>query len=854
MTTGFDFSVLGAAHPVQVPKEVTVELPSGLVGNPQAASQCSLVDLSAQRCPRASQVGTVLPNFSQGLFTGLAAQPIYNVVPEPGYPAEFGVYVRGLEKIVLMYAAVGPPPGYRLRVFVPGIPWTAATSDLVVTFFGDPQGMDGGGSQSTAFFTNPSDCAGGPLEMRTEVRSWEELPAEASLTAESSTPAVVGCDQLQFHSSITISPQSTIADEPVDYGVDLQIRQSQAPGLEGRATPPLKDATLTLPQGVSISPGAADGLAACTAEDIAITSAASGNCPLASQVGSVEATTPVLSEPLKGHLYVAAPACGGAAQEPCGEANATNGTLFGLYLELDGQGVVIKQRGTVSVSPATGQLTGTFKGNPQQPFGDLKLRFEGGPQSPLANPQACGGALTTSDMTPWSSPTTPDSTPSWEFAITGCDDSPFAPSFEAGTTYPAAGAYTGFTTTFGRRDRQQDLSAIQVQMPPGLLGTLSHVTLCEEPNAREGTCSSASEIGTATAGAGAGPHPLWVSGPVYLTGPYKGAPFGLSFAIPAKAGPFNLGTVVARATLNIDPVTSALIITSDPLPQIRDGVPLRVQTVNVTVKRSQFMFNPTNCEAKQIRATITSAQGASAQVSSPFAAGGCKNLSFNPGFKASTRAPGSRKRGTGLDVKVTSAPGQANIHSVSVKLPKQLPSRLTTIQQACPEATFTVNPATCPAGSLIGIARGSTPVLPVPVVGPAYLVSHGGAAFPDLKLVLQGDGARVDLTGSINISRGVTSSTFASIPDVPVSSFELRLPEGRYSALTPNGDLCAKPLTMPTTLVGQNGQRLVRTTKIAVAGCPKGARKAAKKRSKAGKAAGLRPRRRRVGTRGGGER
>jgi hypothetical protein len=360
---------------------------------------------------------------------------------------------------------------------------------------------------------------------------------------------------------------------------------------------------------------------------------------------------------------------------------------------------------------------------------------------------------------------------------------------------------------------------------------LSHVTLCEEPQAAQGACSPASQIGTVSASAGAGSHPFWVSGPVFLTGPYKGAPFGLSVAIPAKAGPFNLGTVVRRAALNVDPSTSALTITSDPLPQIIDGVPLRVQTVNVTVDKSQFMFNPTNCAAKQITATLASAQGASAQVSSPFAAGGCKNLPFNPGFKVSTRAPGSKKKGTSLDVKVTSAAGQANIHSVSVSLPKQLPSRLTTIQQACPEATFAANPATCPVGSLVGIATGTTPVLPVPVSGPAYLVSHGGAAFPNLELVLQGEGVRVDLTGNINIKHGITSSTFANIPDVPISSFDLRLPEGKYSALTPNGNLCAKPLTMPTTLVGQNGRRLVRSTKIAVAGCPK-----AKTNSKAKKA------------------
>jgi hypothetical protein len=360
-----------------------------------------------------------------------------------------------------------------------------------------------------------------------------------------------------------------------------------------------------------------------------------------------------------------------------------------------------------------------------------------------------------------------------------------------------------------------------VHTPPGLAGMLSRVPLCGEPQAAQGTCSSASRVGTATAGAGSGSHPFWASGPVYLTGPYRGAPFGLTAAIPAVAGPFNLGTVVVRSTLNIDPTTAAAIVTSDPLPQLLDGIPLRVQTVNVTLDRPQFLFNPTNCAAQQVTATIASAQGAMAQVSSPFAAGGCKNLPFNPGFKVSTRVPSVKKRGTTLDVKVSSTAGQANIHSVAVSLPKQLPSRLTTIQKACPAGTFGANPAACPHASLVGIVKGVSPVLPVTLAGPAYLVSHGGAAFPDLDIILQGEGVRVDLTGSINISRsGITSSTFANVPDVPITSFELRLPEGPFSALTTNGDLCAKPLTMPTTIVGQNGRRLVRSTKIVVAGCP----------------------------------
>jgi hypothetical protein len=325
---------------------------------------------------------------------------------------------------------------------------------------------------------------------------------------------------------------------------------------------------------------------------------------------------------------------------------------------------------------------------------------------------------------------------------------------------------------------------------------------------------------------------------VYLTGGYEGAPFGLSIVVPAAAGPFNLGNVVVRSAISADPHTAQITITSDPLPQIIDGVPLRVQTVNVTVDHEKFMFNPTNCSAKQIAVAVEGAQGALAHLTNPFAAANCRALPFSPKFTVSTQGSTSKKNGASFDVKVLYKPGQANIGSVFVRLPKQLPARLTTIQQACLAATFEANPATCPAGSLIGIAKANTPVLPVPVEGPAYLVSHGGAAFPDVVVILQGDGVRIDLTGHINITKGITSSTFASIPDAPITSFEFKLPESPHSALTTNlaatahGNLCGTKLVMPTTLIGQNGVQVKQSTKIAVSGCPK-PKKAKRKTGKA---------------------
>jgi hypothetical protein len=845
MTVAFDFPQVELSggrpfSPLRLPKDLRIALPSGLTGSVLAAPQCRIIEVVSQTCPARSRIGTLLVNFNEsGLVAGAGAIPVYNVVPEHGYPAEFGAFVPQVQKPAFLYVTARARSDYGLDVTAPDIPAAGELTNAVASIFGDPGEMDQVGPSPQALLTNQSACA--PFTTTIAVESWEG-PNRLAPPAETPAGSITGCDLLQFRPTFALTPEggSATAGEPSGYAAELQVPQSQS-GVEGLAAPDVKSVTVQLPPGLSLNPSAADGLVACPAEGpeginiagplsgepgpnggVEEERAVPGHCPLASQVGTLEATTPALAQPLQGHVYVATPGCGGTGQAACSAQDALDGNLFGLYLELEGSGVVIKLRGDVSADPATGLLTASFQQLPQQPVSDLKLTLKGGPRAPLANPETCGEAETFSDITPWSTPETPDAHPNTAFAVTGCEGLPFAPAFSAGTTNTAGGAYTELGTTITRTDRMQDLGAVQVQTPPGLLGMLSHITVCQEPLAAQTACPASAQIGTVTAGAGAGSHPYWVTGKVYATGPYKGAPFGLEFELPAQAGPFNLGTVVTRAALNVNPVTAALTVTSDPLPQIIDGVPLRIQTVNVAVNHSQFIFNPTNCAAQQITGTIASAQGTQARVSTPFAAGDCRNLPFDPGFTATTRRPAGKADGAELDVKVTSGPGQANIHSVAVALPKQLPSRLKTIQQACLDTTFDANPAACPPISLIGIARAITPVLSTPVTGPAYLVSHGGAAFPDLDIVLQGENTRLDLTGSINISKGgVTSSTFANIPDAPVSSFELQLPEGPRSALATNGSLCAKPLTMPTTIVGQNGRRLMRTTKIKVMGCPK---------------------------------
>jgi hypothetical protein len=317
---------------------------------------------------------------------------------------------------------------------------------------------------------------------------------------------------------------------------------------------------------------------------------------------------------------------------------------------------------------------------------------------------------------------------------------------------------------------------------------------------------------------GAGPEPYAFSGPVFLTGPYDGAPYGLSIPVAAVAGPFNLGTVVTRATINVDP-TTAQVIAASALPTIVKGVPWRLKGLSVAINRQRFLLNPTDCGALATEYTLTSTFAATQSLSSPFQVANCSSLAFKPSFKATTSGKASKANGASLETTISQPAGQANIKSVLVQLPTQMPSRLTTLQKACPQATFAANPYSCPAGSLVGSARANTPVLPGKMTGPVYLVSHGGAAFPDTDLVLEADGVRVIVVGNTNVTKGITTTNFATTPDVPVTSITVVLPLGPHSALAATANLCASSLVMPTTITGQNGKQLKQNAKLAVSGC-----------------------------------
>jgi hypothetical protein len=876
---------------VQDLRDAVVELPAGFVGSALATPRCSLAQLgSILGCPADTRVGSLLTQPS-GLVAAHGA--VYNLVPEAGLAAQFGFQdgIKGTHVIDAGLVPADVPGGYVVRVTTREIP-QFSLADAVVTFYGDPAARAEQGASPVAMFTNPTDCTGEPSKTLLHVDSWQnpgvfpengtpagepdiDGPNWASATSES--PPVSGCELLHFQpSAFTFAPEEahSQADEPAGYESVLRIPQSEAPGT--LATPSLKTAVVTLPEGVSISPSAAGGLVGCPEtgpEGIDFESPAQGGCPDASKVGTVKVATPLIEEELEGSVFVAQPSCGAAGQPQCSEALAEEGRLFAIYLEVGSRktGIHLKLRGRVEVGGtgayshehalAPGQIRTSFVETPQAPFSELKLNFDPGPRAPLANPQSCGTYTTDASFEPWSAPQSgPDAVMDPSFAITGGCGGGFAPSFSAGTVDNHAGSYSAFTTTFGRHDGEQDLSGVELKMPEGLIGKIARVAQCGESEikaaqADTGGCPAASKVGTATAAAGAGADPYWQSGSVYLTGPYNNGPFGLVVVVPAVAGPFDLGNIVVRASIRINPSTAQVSVLSDPLPQSVDGVPLRVQTVNVTVgQEGNFTFNPTGCTPSNITATISSAQGASSNVSSRFQAADCAALKFAPQFTASTQANGSpRGNGASLDVKVaypTPGTSYSNIAKVDTQLPLALSSRLPTLHKACTEAQFNANPAGCPAGATVGSATVKTPALSNPLTGPAILVSHGNEAFPDLVLVLQGEGVTIDLTGNTDIKGGITYSKFEAVPDAPVLSFELNLPEKENSILAAVKNLCAptktvtvkkkvtvrrhgrrikitrnvkksesEALVMPTTLTAQNGAVVQQNIKVAVTGC-----------------------------------
>jgi hypothetical protein len=832
-----------AFAPVANLKHLRIDVAPGVSTNPEAVAKCSVTDFTstevepvrhfflAPNCTHSGAENTIIgENIVHTVIVIPPGEPfegdfadvelkgkVYNLEQPTGMSSYFGV-------------ALEVAPGVYAHTFIEGhVEWASDYHDLFeisniaegllesrLLFYGNNGPLTNG-----AFLSNPSNCGGpGPLTTTGwSGESYEGAKVSASYTVPVGTE---GCNGLPpfalapFAPSFSLAPETTQSDKPDGATTELVLPHNPNPAELDSAQ--LKSASILLPEGMTLNPSAAHGLEACTPKQIGIHTREPVTCPSGSKVAEATLNVPGLpAGSLTGAMYLGGPEGGGSITGP----------PFTVYLlaESARYGVSVRLQGQIVPNETTGRLTALFTENPEQPFSDLILNFTHGPLAPLANPLSCGVATTNTSLAPLTGQ--PAVSPISAFTVdsngsggTCASPLPFSLSQSTASNPTTGGAQTSFTLNLERADGQQYLSQVATTLPAGLVGLIPSVPLCGEPQAAQGACPFASQIGTAVTLLGAGPTPVQFSGPVFLTGPVGGAPYGMTVEISAATGPFNFGEVVVRAGLTVNPFTARVTVSSQ-LPTIVKGVPLRLKKLTVAIARQGFLVNPTNCGVLATESALTSTFGATQGLSTPFQATGCSALAFKPKFTASSNAKTSKNSGAALGVKIGYPTGvQANIASVKVQLPKQLPSRLTTLQHSCREAVFNANPFACPSNSRVGGATVTTPVLPVKLTGPAFFVSHGGAAFPDLDLVLNGsDGVETILVGNTNITKGVTTSTFAAVPDVPVSAFEVNLPTGPNSALSANGNLCAQALTMPTTITAQSGTVIKQNTPIVVSGC-----------------------------------
>ncbi len=896
-TTSFSFATYSGSFgeaPVEDVKSIFTELPPGFIGSAAAAPRCELSKIQGAfpSCPDATKVGELTLTTSGGPTTAA----IYNIVPETGYPAEFAFKFFS-NSVVLYPRLRSRTGRYGLTVATPGAARISIISIALTFFGVPSARNGTGGPAIPFLFNPSDCLTAQPVTRilvdswqhpgRTLDDGFPDVSDDRWKSARAPAPPVTGCDApalaAQFAPTMSAVPTpgtgSTAADTPSGYKVDLRFPQANDPtdptttiDSSVPQAPQLKDATVTLPAGVAISPSAADGLDGCSDvpgdDQVRLDSTLAVTCPDASKIGSVVAVSPLLAshdpdtdaitgaEPINGDVYLVKPHPGDLS--PSGDQDGSFRLL--IQLESTKYGLNAKLPGIVTADKVTGRLTARFTNNPQLPVKSLSLTFKDGARAPLVNPPTCTDAATTTGVfVPWSRGGTRSDgvdvlgtlpvTSSSSFAIdkganggacaSAVKDLPFHPAFSAGVTDPQGGGSSSFVLRFTRQDGEQELGSIDTVLPPGLLAHVGSVARCPEAQAAAGTCDTASQVGTTTVGAGAGSHPLFVPQPgkspaaVYLAGPYKGAPFSLSIVIPAQAGPFDLGSVVVRAALYVDPIDGHATVKSDPLPTTRDGVPLRVRDVRVTVDRPGFMVLPTNCAPMAITADIHSAPGATSQASQPFQVKNCSVLDLKPGLDLTLSGKGQTtdNKHPAVTAKLTQRSGQSNLKKVRVSLPLSLALDPDNANGLCEFVDGSRVEPTCPRTSVVGTATARTPILDQPLSGPVYFVKNirkdpkSGReirTLPKLVIPLTGEnGLKLTLTGTSNVEDNHLVTTFDNIPDAPVSSFQLNIAGGKHGILVvSDADICAATQIADQGVEGQNARQQHVDVSIMTPSCP----------------------------------
>jgi hypothetical protein len=855
--------------PIEFLKDAVVEVPPGLVGNPQAAGpagRCPVADLrkgegGLSLCPAASQIGVArLGEASDDVSAPPPAEkyygeflPLYDLEPPPGVPALLGFQTFGVQ--VFVAAKVRTGGDYGLTLSSLDANQTEPFKDFTFEVWGTPAdhshdlfrdaclsigpGFHGLGNVTgkkcespevadpPAFLTQPTACLG-PLRTDLTARGWEGGEDHASfLSHDLSEPplpiGIEGCDKVPFDPTMEARPTTNVADSPSGLDVDIHIPQD---GIADPKVPivqsDLKDATVTLPEGLVVNPAGANGLGACTSAQIDLHGEGPPQCPDSAKIGTVEASTPLLDHPLPGALYIAAP------------HDNPFGSLLALYLVVDDpqSGVIVKLAGRVEADPRTGQLSSTFEDNPQVPVEDVRLQVKEGPHAPLRTPATCSAYATTAELTPWSAAeggggkiaSLADHYEISQGPGGSCAHSPAglpnSPALDAGTVSPIAGHYSPAVVSLRREDGTQQFKTVTLSPPPGLVAKLAGTETCSDAAlaaaaARSGSaeqaspsCPLGSRVGSVYAAAGAGPSPYWAPGTAYLAGPYKGAPLSFAIVTPAVAGPFDLGTVVIRVALHVDPETAQITAVSDPLPEILQGIPLDIRAAKLLLDRPDFTRNGTSCDPLAFSGQLLSTLGQAAPLSERFQLGECGHLAFKP--KLSLRLQGGTKRAENpkLTSTLTAKEGEAAISFASVRLPRSAFLDQSHIRTICTRVQWAAE--ACPKGSIYGRAWAQTPLLDYRLAGNVYLRSSSHK-LPDLIVDLRGPAnqpIRIDLVGRTDSLKGALRTRFEAAPDAPVSKFHFELFGGDRGLVVNSRDVCANPLHASVSLRAHNGATL----------------------------------------------
>ncbi|WP_445150618.1 hypothetical protein [Baekduia sp. Peel2402] len=829
------------AGPTEAVHSVDLDLPPGFVGDPTGVATCDPVDLAnpgngGAQCPVASQLGivhaiTAGANLAEEHMVG-----IYNIAHGPDVPARFGFNVLGVVNII---DARVRPGDYGISSGSLALPQAEALVSADITFWGVPadprhDAQRGGATEAlrVPFLSAPTSCSSTPASFTARGDTWEHLgvfDTRALTTDIEGTPlAFEGCDRLAFAPSIDVLPLSKVADAPTGLTVDLKVPQSDDP--DGLASAHVRKVVMTFPQGMSVSPSSAAGLGACAPAQIGLGTNDPPACPNSSKLGKVTIDTPLLDEPLIGDVILAT------------QNDNPFRSLIAMYLAVKGPGFYVKLPGKVDLDPSTGQLTATFDNTPQLPFSRMRVEFPGGSNASLATPPRCGNYTTHVELTSWAS-STPVSLDSPMTIDEGCAAKPFAPSFTAGSANPAAGQFSPFIFTLTRSDGMPYLQRVETSLPTGMLADIASVPQCAPAPANAGSCPAASRIGTVTALSGPGATPLSLTGGVYLTGPYNGAPFGLSIAVPTagQAGPFDLGVVTVRAGIYVDRTDAHVTVKSDPLPTIIQGIPLRMRQIRLAIDRPKFFMNPTGCKQRSIFGSFGALGGATSDQKVAFEPVGCGDLDLREKFKFKLRGSKSTKDGTSpsLEASVAQSPGGTNLAKVEAKLPLALVLEPKNAQALCkPEQAAVYN---CPKTSIVGQASARS-VLPHELKGPVYFVEgrrktktgRTVATLPNLWIPLSGDGVTIDVRASSqvdSIDRLVT--TFNALPDAPIKSFKLKINGGKHGILVVVGkSTCSRDMKFALRLTGQNGVVETQSAKPTIDGCKKAKAKTKKTKKK----------------------